>query len=167
MFSSSRRVIGGIVLIAASLAPARVSGISQSLRHSILPWEERVAPEIELQVAVAPTGALRERERVTFRFRIADEEGRPIPGLRPTAWLEPLAAGETIDPAACVQEMETDAGWRLVKAPVLLDLALHEGERPGTYEAVARMGRPGRYEVAFFLGSPRLVHCFEVEVQPA
>jgi hypothetical protein len=29
------------------------------------------------------------------------------------------------------------------------------------------MGRPGRYGVAFFLGSPRLVHCFEVEVQPA
>ena len=166
MFSSSRRVIGGIFLIAVSLAPLRVSAISQSLRHSALPWEERVAPEIELQVAVAPTGALRARERVTFRFRIADEAGRPIEGLQPAAWLEPLAAGETVDPSACVQEMETDAGWELVRTPALLDLVLHEGQRPGTYEAVARLGRPGRYGVAFFLGSPRLLHCFEVEVQP-
>lgn len=146
--------------------------ISRPLPDAGLPWGDRVVPGIELRVAVAPVdgqegSAIRERDRVSFRFRIADEAGRPIPGLRPTAWMEPLAAGETVDPAACVQELETGSGWRLVKAPALLDLALHEGERPGTYEAVARMGRPGRYGVAFFLGTPRVVHCFEVEVQPA
>jgi hypothetical protein len=126
---------------------------------------------IELKVAVAPVGraegALRERDRVAFRFEIADETGRPIPSLRPAAWLEPLAAGETADPTACVEEMELDAGWTLVKSPALLDLNLRQGKRPGTYEGAVRLGRPGRYEVAFFLGSPRLVHCFEVEVQPA
>lgn len=176
MFSRSRlvrRLLPAIALTLAALAPLRVSAISQSLSSFGLPWGDRVARDgIELRVAVAPAdraegGALRERDRVTFRFRIADEAGRPMPGLRPAAWMEPLAAGESVDPAACVRELETGSGWKLVKAPALLDLDLREGERPGTYEALARMGRPGRYGVAFFLGSPRLVHCFEVEVQPA
>ncbi|MFL6291743.1 MAG: hypothetical protein ACJ759_12685 [Thermoanaerobaculia bacterium] len=151
-----------------TLTPARVSAISQPL-PPLLAWGDRVVRDgIELEVRMAPEGrALRERDRVTFRFRIADEGGRPIPGLRPAAWLEPLAPGQSVDPTACVREMETGSGWRLVKTPALLDLDLHEGGRPGTYEALARMGRPGRYGVAFFLGSPRLVHCFEVEVQPA
>lgn len=157
-----------VVLFLALVAPARVSALSQPL-PPLLPWGDRVVRDgIELEVAVAPEGrALRERDRVTFRFHIADEAGRPIAGLRPAAWLEPLAPGESVDPTACVREMETGSGWKLVKAPALLDLDLHEGGLPGTYEALARMGRPGRYGVAFFLGSPRLVHCFEVEVQPA
>lgn len=169
MFSRSglvRCLFAGIALLSAIQAFA----ISRPLPGSGLPWEDRVAPGIELRVAVAPLhgqegSALRERDRVAFRFRIADAAGRPIPGLRPAAWMEPLEAGEAVDPAACVREMETESGWRLVKAPALFDLDLHEGERPGTYEAVARMGRAGRYGVAFFLGTPRLVHCFEVEVQ--
>jgi hypothetical protein len=171
LFSRSGLVhslVAGLSLL--STLPA--FAISRPLPDPALPWGDRVAPGIELRVAVAPVdgeegSAIRERDRVAFRFRIVDERGRPIQGLRPAAWMEPLAAGEMVDPAACVREMETDSGWRLVKAPALLDLALHEGERPGTYEAVARMGRPGRYGVAFFLGTPRLVHCFEVEVQPA
>lgn len=166
MFS---RILSAFALsLAIFLAPLRVSAISQSL-PSLLPWGDRVVRDgIELQVAVAPEGRpFKERDRVTFLFRVADEAGRPMAGLRPAAWLEPLAPGQSVDPAACVREMETGSGWKLVKAPALLDLDLREGERPGTYEAFARMGRPGRYGVAFFLGSPRLVHCFEVEVQPS
>lgn len=163
MFS---RLLSAFALAVVILAPTQVSAISQSL-PTLLPWGDRVVREgIGLEVAVAPQGrALRERDRVTFRFRIADEAGRPIAGLQPAAWLEPLAPGQTVDPSSCVREMETGSGWTLVKTPTLLDLDLREGERPGTYEALARMGRPGRYGVAFFLGSPRLVHCFEVEVQ--
>lgn len=168
MFS---RLLPAVALSLIIVAPPRVSAISQPL-PTLLPWGDRVVRDgIELHVAVAPhgskDGALKARDRVTFRFEVADEAGRPMPGLRPAAWLEPLAPGQSVDPAACVREMETGSGWQLVKAPALLDLELREGERPGTYEALARMGRPGRYGVAFFLGSPRLVHCFEVEVQPS
>jgi len=163
----SRSGLACLLFAVAALVVAEAGAISRPLPDAGLPWGDRVSPGIELQVAVAPTGALRARDRVTFRFQVADETGRPMAGLRPTAWMEPLEAGETVDPAACIQEMETGAGWKLVKEPTLLDLALREGERPGIYEAVARMGRPGRYEVAFFLGSPRLVHCFEVEIQPS
>jgi len=161
------RSLPAVFLSLAVLASIQAFAISQPL-PSLLPWGDRVVRDgVELEVRMAPEGrAFRERDRVTFLFRIADEGGRPIAGLRPAAWLEPLAPGESVDPAACVRERETGSGWELVKTPVLLDLDLHEGRRPGTYEALARMGRPGRYGVAFFLGSPRLVHCFEVEVQP-
>lgn len=163
MFS---RLLSAFALAVILLAPLKVSAISQSL-PTLLPWGDRVVRDgIGLQVAVAPQGRpLKERDRVSFRFQVADEAGRPMAGLRPAAWLEPLAPGQSVDPSACVREMETGSGWALVKTPALLDLDLHEGDRPGTYEALARMGRPGRYSVAFFLGSPRLVHCFEVEVQ--
>ena len=163
----SSRILSAAALSLFLMVSLRVSAISQSI-PALLPWGDRVVRDgIELEVAVAPEGrAFRERDRVTFRFRIADEAGRPMPGLRPAAWMEPLAPGQSVDPMACVRELETGSGWKLVKAPALLDLDLREGDRPGTYEALAHMGRPGRYGVAFFLGSPRLVHCFEVEVQP-
>lgn len=167
-----RRLFAGSSLLAllVLLVPGGAAAISRPLRSSSLPWGDRVASEgLELRVAVEPVdrpggGVLRARDRVAFQFRIFDEGGRPIEGLRPAAWMEPLAEGETVDPSACVQEIETGSGWSLVRTPAL-DLDLREGERPGTYQAVARLGRPGRYEVAFFLGSPRLVHCFEVEIQ--
>lgn len=163
----SSRILSAVALSLFLMVPLRVASISQSL-PTLLPWGDRLVRDgIELAVAVAPEGrAFKERDRVTFRFRIADEAGRPMPGLRPTAWMEPLAPGQSVDPMACVQELETGSGWKVVKAPALLDLDLREGDRPGTYEALARMGRPGRYGVAFFLGAPRLVHCFELEVQP-
>jgi len=163
----SLRQLFAVSLFLLALRPEAAAALSQPLSAG-LPWDDRIARDgIELQVAVDPAGALRERDRVAFLFRIADESGKPISGLRPTAWMQPLEAGKTVDPLACVEEVETGAGWRLVKAPVLLDLDLREGKMSGTYEAVARMGRPGRYEVAFFLGAPRLVHCFEVEVRSA
>lgn len=167
MVTRSRAVRRFLLLALLIVPPAGLAALSRPLSTG-LPWEDRLGRDgIELQVAVDPADALRERKRVAFTFRIADEFGNPMSGLRPTAWLQPLEAGKSVDPLACIQEMETDAGWRLVKAPALLNLDLREGQQTGTYEAVARMGRPGRYEVAFFLGSPRLVHCFEIEVRPA
>jgi len=70
-------------------------------------------------------------------------------------WTQKVQAGD-VEVKGAIHELELKPGaiaeWVFVP------------ERPGTYEALARMGRPGRYGVAFFLGSPRLVHCFEVEV---
>jgi hypothetical protein len=157
------------VLFAAVLLASHVEAISTPRSSSGLPWGDRVARDLSLQVAVEPLdralgSPFRERDRVAIRFRVS-EVGTdvPLPGLRPAAWMEPLKDGEAVDPAACVREVEGDSGWTLIQGP---SLDLREGAR-GTYEAVTRLGRPGRYEVAFFLGSPRLVHCFEVEVLPA
>lgn len=50
------------------------------------------------------------------------------------------------------------------RAVLVVDRSLKE-RSPGVYETVARLGSPGRYEVALFLDSPRLTHCFEVEVE--
>ncbi|MFP5288287.1 MAG: cytochrome D1 domain-containing protein [Thermoanaerobaculia bacterium] len=49
------------------------------------------------------------------------------------------------------------------RAVQVVDRSLRE-VRPGVYETLARMGRPGDYELALFLASPRLVHCFQVTV---
>jgi hypothetical protein len=161
-----------LVVLSLSLSPVRVSALSAPLPAAVsLPWSERVARDFVLEVAVEPLGRpadgpLRERDRMVFRFRVSEvETGSPLRGLRPAAWMAPLAVGETVDPGACVREMEGELGWTLVKGPSL-DLDLREGAG-GTYEAVTRLGRPGRYEVAFYLGTPRLVHCFEVEIRPA
>lgn len=157
------------LLFAAALLASQVEAISTTRSSSGLPWGDRVARDLALQVAVepldrAPGSPFRERDRVAFRFRVSEVGSDiPLPGLRPAAWVEPLKDGEAVDPAACVREVEGSSGWTLAQGPPL-DLREAAG---GTYEVVTRLGRPGRYEVAFFLGSPRLVHCFEVEVLPA
>ncbi len=167
----SRAVLSllGSALLLAVLRPLPVAAISQSLGASGLPWGDRIEREgLTLKIEFEPVrrggGApLREGDRVAFRFQLADEAGQPLGGLRPTVWLDRLEAGETVDPVRCIEEVEGIAGWTLVREPVL-DLDVREESRPGTYETVARLAGPGRYEVAFFLGSPRLAHCFEVEV---
>jgi len=52
---------------------------------------------------------------------------------------------------------------RRPRAVVVVDNSLEEQE-PGVYETTARLRRPGTYDVAFFLDSPRSIHCFQVEV---
>ncbi|HVT59835.1 MAG TPA: YncE family protein [Thermoanaerobaculia bacterium] len=52
---------------------------------------------------------------------------------------------------------------RQPRAVLVVDRSLRE-TAPGTYDAVARLPRPGRYDVAFYLDAPRLFHCFEVTV---
>jgi DNA-binding beta-propeller fold protein YncE len=37
---------------------------------------------------------------------------------------------------------------------------------PGVFQTVARLRRSGRFDVALFLDNPRLVHCFELEIEP-
>lgn len=160
----------GSALLLAVLRPLPAAALSQPLAAFGLPWEDRIEREgLTLKVEFEPVrrgareGALREGDRVAFRFRLADEAGQPLGGLRPTVWLDRLEAGETVDPVRCVEEVEGTAGWTLVRQAAL-DLDVREESRPGTYESVARLAGPGRYQVAFFLGSPRLAHCFEVEV---
>lgn len=36
---------------------------------------------------------------------------------------------------------------------------------PGLYETVARLRRQGRFDLAVFLDNPRLIHCFELEIE--
>ncbi len=49
------------------------------------------------------------------------------------------------------------------RAVLVVDRSLKE-RTPGSYETVARLPSPGRYQVAFFLDSPRAVHCFPLTV---
>ncbi|HEX2164924.1 MAG TPA: hypothetical protein VHM02_13345, partial [Thermoanaerobaculia bacterium] len=56
---------------------------------------------------------------------------------------------------------------RQPRAVRVVDRSLRERERPGVYETAAKLRRPGRYRIAFFLDSPRAVHCFEAEVAPS
>jgi YVTN family beta-propeller protein len=55
---------------------------------------------------------------------------------------------------------------RQPRAVLVVDRSLKE-RQPGTYSTVARLPQPGRYRVAFFLDSPRMVRCFEVAVAPS
>jgi YVTN family beta-propeller protein len=52
------------------------------------------------------------------------------------------------------------------RAVLVVDRSLGERSRAGSYETVAKLRGPGRYELAFLLDSPRVVHCFQVEVLP-
>ena len=51
------------------------------------------------------------------------------------------------------------------RAVLVVDRSLTE-TRPGVYETVAKLRDPGVYDVAFFLDAPRVVHCFEISVEP-
>jgi len=55
---------------------------------------------------------------------------------------------------------------RQPRAVLVVDRGLRERGRPGSYEAMVRLPGPGRYRLPFFLDAPRVVHCFEVELQP-
>lgn len=49
------------------------------------------------------------------------------------------------------------------RAVLVVDRSLKE-RTPGSYETVVRLPSPGHYQVAFFLDSPRAVHCFPLTV---
>ncbi len=59
-------------------------------------------------------------------------------------------------------------GGRTPRAVLALDRSLREVE-PGVYETLAQLGRAGRYNLALFANTPRLVHCagFDVAASPA
>ena len=54
---------------------------------------------------------------------------------------------------------------RRPRAVRVVDRSLRE-HSPGIYRTEARLRRPGHYDVAFFMDSPRVTHCFEVVVEP-
>jgi hypothetical protein len=49
---------------------------------------------------------------------------------------------------------------RQPRAVLVVDRSLRE-RRTGEYETTAQLGRAGRYTLALFVNSPRVVHCFE------
>ncbi len=56
-------------------------------------------------------------------------------------------------------------GSRQPRAVLVVDRSLRE-TAPGVYTTYAKMLNSGHYEVAFFLDSPRVVHCFEARIKP-
>ena len=53
---------------------------------------------------------------------------------------------------------------RQPRAVLVVDRSLKE-RSPGSYETFAKLRRPGRYALAFYLDSPFFVHCFDVTVE--
>ena len=52
------------------------------------------------------------------------------------------------------------------RAVRVVDRSLRE-TKPGTYATQFQLPPPGRYRVAFFLDSPRILHCFDVTLEPS
>jgi YVTN family beta-propeller protein len=52
---------------------------------------------------------------------------------------------------------------RAPRAVLVVDRSLQEVE-PGVYQTGVRLRRPGDYDLALFLDTPRIVHCFPLEV---
>ena len=50
------------------------------------------------------------------------------------------------------------------KAVLIVDRSLRE-RGPGEYSALVKLPRSGKYDVAFLLDSPRVIHCFSVEAK--
>lgn len=155
-----------ITLTACALVAVPVFAL-EDVRASLagIPWLQRVVRDgIALQVDLEPLarredGMLRAKDRVAVRLHISDlNTGLPLDGLDPVAWLGSAPAGGA-DPERCLAEAQEIAAGGAPEP-------LRATDRPGTYETVARLGRAGRYELIFFVGAPRLVHCFQVEVQP-
>jgi len=55
---------------------------------------------------------------------------------------------------------------RQPRAVMIVDRSVQERTQPGVYETTAKVRTPGRYRVAFFLDTPRIIHCFDAEVKP-
>ncbi|HSB73905.1 MAG TPA: YncE family protein [Candidatus Methylomirabilis sp.] len=51
------------------------------------------------------------------------------------------------------------------RAVTVIDRSLQEVE-PGVYASKVKITAPGRYDVAFLLENPQILHCFAVEVKP-
>ena len=169
MRSTLRRALRPLVLAVAALAalPSAGRAISQtSGAGPSIPWWNRIVyNDVALQVEIEPLdpahrGVLRERDLLAFRFRLFDGiTGKPLVGLAPAAWIEPVPGNGPFDAEKCAEEAQRALGGLPLEG-------LGEGRRPGTYESVTRLDR-GRYEVVFLLDAPRVVQCFQVDVRPA
>ena len=160
-----RGLLAGAALSLAAVAPGHTLSETYALSRPGVPWSNRLVRDgIALEVEIGSPGgakaaALRQGERVALRFRISDAyTGQPFDGLIPAAWVEVVPEGRAFDAERCAEEAAEAGG--------LLGRLGERGDRPGTYEAVTRLAEPGRYQVVFFLDSPRIVHCFQVDVKP-
>jgi YVTN family beta-propeller protein len=52
------------------------------------------------------------------------------------------------------------------RAVLVVDRSLRDRGTPGAYQTIARLKKPGLFDVVFFLDTPRIVHCFPIEVVP-
>lgn len=52
------------------------------------------------------------------------------------------------------------------KAVLVVDRSLRERSGSGVYETTGVLGKPGMYDVVFFLDTPKFIHCFPVVVSP-
>ncbi|MDR0279552.1 MAG: YncE family protein [Paucimonas sp.] len=55
---------------------------------------------------------------------------------------------------------------QVARAALVIDRSLREVE-PGLYSARVRLPAAGRFDVAFLLNQPNIVHCFSAQVEPA
>jgi YVTN family beta-propeller protein len=55
---------------------------------------------------------------------------------------------------------------RRPRAILCVDRSLRERDTPGVYQTIARVRSPGRYDLLFYLDAPRIVHAFDLEVEP-
>ena len=55
---------------------------------------------------------------------------------------------------------------RRPRAVVCVDRSLRERDAPGIYQTVARVRSPGRYDLLFYLDAPRIIHAFDLAVEP-
>lgn len=108
-------------------------------------------PEVN-QVAVASIASW----EVVANLPTGFHPDRPTPATRRStstrrAWRRRWATSRTTtaNPGRC---------WR--------SIAVSRSAPPAATETTATLRRPGLYDVAFFLDSPRTIHCFEVEVEP-
>ncbi len=54
---------------------------------------------------------------------------------------------------------------RQPRAVMVVDRSLQE-KAQGVYQTAVKLRDPGLYDIAFFMNAPRLVHCFQVEIEP-
>ena len=52
---------------------------------------------------------------------------------------------------------------KVPRAALVVDRSLRE-VKPGVYETVTRLGRAGRYDLALYVNTPKLIHCFPLEL---
>jgi DNA-binding beta-propeller fold protein YncE len=55
---------------------------------------------------------------------------------------------------------------RRPRAVLCVDRSLRERDAPGIYQTVARVRSPGRYDLLFYLDAPRIIHAFDLVVEP-
>ncbi len=56
---------------------------------------------------------------------------------------------------------------RSPRALLAVDRSLKERRKPGVYETIAKLPRAGIYDVVYYMDSPRILHCFQVQVGSA